>query len=112
MQGTVLEETTKEKDLGVWISSELSWSKQVHEQCNKANKLLGFVRRSSRNIKKMGTRRALYLAVVRSHMGYATQVWAPQSIELIQRVERIQRRATKYILNLPFRTEISLCREA
>jgi hypothetical protein len=47
----------------------------------------------------------LYLAIVRPHLGYATQVWSPQSIDLIRRVERVQRRATKVILNLPFKTD-------
>ena len=40
-------------------------------------------------------------------MGYATQVWSPQSIELITRLERIQRRASKFILGLPFSTEVT-----
>jgi hypothetical protein len=37
----------------------------------------------------------------------ASQVWAPQTIDLIKRTERIQRRASKYILNLPFFCDIS-----
>ena len=52
-------------------------------------------------------RRTLYLALVRPHVSYATQVWAPQSIELMRHLERTQRRATKYILHLPFSTTIS-----
>ena len=44
----------------------------------------------------------LYLAVVRPTLGYATQVWSPQSIALIKRTEHIRRRATKFILNLPY----------
>ena len=44
-----------------------------------------------------------YLALVRPRLGYATQVWSPQSIELIRKVEQIQRRATKFVLGLPFR---------
>jgi hypothetical protein len=47
-------------------------------------------------------RRTLYLAFVRPHLGYATQTWAPQSVELLKQVERTQRRATKFILELPF----------
>ena len=30
------------------------------------------------------------------HSPYATQVWTPQSIDLIRKLERVQRRATKY----------------
>ena len=35
------------------------------------------------------------------------KVWAPQAIGLIQSIERVQWRASKYILKLPFITEIS-----
>ena len=51
-------------------------------------------------------RGTLYFALVRSHLGYATQLWSPQSVELIVKLERIQRRATKYILKLPFSTDV------
>ena len=37
---------------------------------------------------------------------YASQVWCPQSVELISNLEKIQRRATKFILGLPFITEV------
>ena len=67
-----------------------------------SNKLLGYVRRSSREISSTRTRRTLYLAVVRSALGYASQVWSPQFISLIKRTERIQRRASKFMLNLPY----------
>ena len=44
---------------------------------------------------------------MRPHIGYATQVWAPQFIELISKLESIQRRATKFILRLSFSTSIN-----
>ena len=97
-----LEVTTAEKDLGVWISSDLTWSRHVTEKCAKANKLLRFLRRCALEISNHRTRRTLYLAVVRPVLGYAAQVWCPQTVELIRRTERIQRRATKFILDLPF----------
>ena len=53
------------------------------------------------------TRRTMYLTLVRLHLGYATKVWSPQSIELMKSLERVQRRATKYILMLPFQTKWS-----
>ena len=48
-------------------------------------------------------RRILYLSIVRCRLCYATEVWSPQSIGLLKRVENVQRRATKPILKLPFR---------
>ena len=50
--------------------------------------------------------RVIYLTLVRSNLGDAIQVWVLQSKELIRKTERIQHRATNYILNLP-----SLCEE-
>ena len=102
MIGSQLGAVKQEKDLGVWISSDLTWNKQVVEQSSKANKLLGFIKRSCKEIRNPRTRRCLFLAIVRPHLGYATQIWAPQTIELIKRAERVQRRASKFILNLPY----------
>ncbi len=61
-----------------------------------------FLRRAATEITDVKIRRTLYLSIVRSTLGYATQVWSPQSIDLITRTERIQRRATKFILKLPY----------
>ena len=42
--------------------------------------------------------KSLYLALVRSHLGYCSQIWAPQSvIRNILLVESVQRRATRFI---------------
>ena len=46
----------------------------------------------------------LYLSLVRSNLAYCSQVWAPQADNLILDIERIQRRATKFILSLPYRS--------
>ena len=93
--------------MGVLTSSTLTWSKQVDHLCNKDSKMLGYVRRSTSNIKDATVRSMLrwYIYVlmhVRSKLCYRSQIWAPQSVTSIKRVERLQRRATKYILNLPF----------
>ena len=66
------------------------------------NKLLGYITRNAGFIRSTDVRRSVYLTLFRPLFGYATQIWAPQSIELITRIERTQRRATKYILKLPF----------
>ena len=77
------------------------------EQCAKANKLLGFVSGASRYIQSTQTRRTLYLSIACCHLGYATQVWSPQSIGLLKRVENVERRATKLILKPSFRCEVT-----
>ncbi len=44
------------------------------------------------------TKRNLYLALVRSHLSYCSQLWRPLLFKNIAKLEQIQRRATKYIL--------------
>ena len=102
MAGSQLEVVCAEKDLGVYITDNLTWNKQVNAQCSKASRLLRYIRRNTRLVKSITVRRSAYLTLVRSHLGYATQVWTPQSIDLILKLERVQMRATKYILDLPF----------
>ena len=48
-----------------------------------------------------------FTSIIWSHLGYATQVWSPQSIGLLKRVENLQRHATKLILKLPFRCDVT-----
>ena len=98
--------TDTERDLGICVSSNLTWTTQVRQQVSKASKLLGYIRRNTMFVTDISPRRTLYLALVRSHFGYCSQIWAPQNIDLINMLERTQRRATKYILNLPFSTDI------
>ena len=44
-------------------------------------------------------RRTLYLSLVKSHqLSYPTQVWSPKQYSLKAKIERVQRRATRWIL--------------
>ena len=106
LNNTALELYSAEKELGVWISKDLTWYKQVNEQCSSAHKLLGYLKRNTRFVLRTALRRTLYLALVRPHLGDATQILAPQSIELIVKLERIQTRATKSMLKLPYSSNI------
>ena len=106
VNGNTIKSCEEVRDLGVSLQRDSTWHAQVSYQAARANKLLGFIRRNYRFIHSIPVRRTLYLGLVRAHLGYATQVWAPQGIELISKLESIQRRATKFILCLPFLTNI------
>ena len=107
VEGNLLKTINKQKDLGVIVSKDLKWSLNVQDVSNKANKMLGFVKRSCFHASDPKVRKTLYLALVRSQLGYCSQVWAPQTTHDIQTLERVQRRSTKFILSLPFQTNIS-----
>ena len=55
---------------------------------------------------KLETAARLSSQQVKLYILLALTLTAPQTIELIKRVERVQRRATKFILNLPFYSEV------
>ena len=58
-------------------------------------------------IQSTQTCRTLYLSILRCHLGYAPQVWSPQSIGLLKRVEKVQHRPTKLVLTVPFRCDVT-----
>jgi len=65
--------------------------------------MLGFLRRHTNSSSfDINARKLLYLSYVRPHIGYASELWSPQTIVNIKKVESLQRRATKYILNLSY----------
>lgn len=93
-----LERVTSEKDVGVIVTSSLSWDSHVHTIIAKANKLLGLLKRTCPFLTDVSVRRSLYLALVKSQLCYATQVWSPAQFSLKSQLERVQRRATRWIL--------------
>ena len=107
VEDNLIKTINKQKDLGVIVSKDLKWSLNVQAVSNNANKMLGFVKRSCFHASDPKVRKTLYLTLVRSQLGYCSQVWAPQTTYEIQTLEGVQRRSTKFILSLPFQTDIS-----
>ena len=67
---------------GVLITCDARFNEHIYVQVNKANKMLGFIRRSlsSRSDQFLPTFRSLYVALVRSHLiEYASEIWSPKS---------------------------------
>ena len=99
MLGKTLVEVSEEKDLGVVISNDLKSTKQSIAACQKANKVLGFIARNF-EYKTPNVVMSLYKALVRPHLEYAIQFWSPHYRKDIERLEKVQRRATKLIPGL------------
>ena len=59
---------------------------------------VGLLKRTCPLLNDVSARRSLYLALVKSQLSYATQVWSPDKIALKTQIERVQRRATRWIL--------------
>lgn len=91
-------EKTSHQDLGVTISSNLSWNLHYISITKKAYRSLGLLRRSISS-NSIQARKMLYISLVRSKLTYCSQIWRPHLIKDILSLEKIQRRATKFILS-------------
>jgi len=69
MGGSKLVEETLEKDLGVWISADMKCSQQCSCAVNKANKVLGMIKRAI-TYKDLRIMLNLYKTLVRPHVEY------------------------------------------
>ncbi|XP_070550687.1 uncharacterized protein [Ptychodera flava] len=92
----VLENVDSEKDIGVFIDSDLSFEKHIQEKINKANKIMGIIRRTYVYL-DIENFLFLYKALVRPHLEYCSSVWHPYKEKDIDVIENVQRRATRQI---------------
>ena len=88
----------EEKDLGVVIANNLKWDSHVNGIVSKANRMLGLLKRSCPLLRDTQVRRTLYLSLVKSQVCFASEVWSPSVVGLRRLLERVQRRATRWIL--------------
>ena len=61
--------------------------------------MLGLLRRSFKNTTSTPQKKLLYISLVRSQLMYCSPLWRPYLSKDICKIENIQRRATKYVLN-------------
>jgi hypothetical protein len=98
LHGTILEHTDKAKYLGVTVRSDLKWQTHITDICSKANKTLGFLKRNL-NINSLSIKEQAYKSLVRPTLEYACTVWDPYIQDDINTLEKVQRRAARYVTN-------------
>ena len=98
LDGSVLEEVYEFRDLGLLTNHHLSWNSNVDAITNKANRILGLLRSTCRGWKDTKTLKVLYCTLVRSQVEYGSVVLSPYTTRNIDKLERIQRRGTKFFL--------------
>ncbi len=91
-----LEHINEEKDLGVTVDNSLSFEQHCESATNKANRVLGVIRRSFKYIDKE-VMLTLYKSLVRPHLEYGNTIWHPKLKRVIKSLEAVQRRATRMI---------------
>ena len=99
LKGNILETVHEEKDLGVMVDQDLNFESHLAAKVKKANQVIGIIRRSFLHLDAEMFLQ-LYKSLVRPHLEYANQVWAPRHAKHIITLENVQRRATKLVPGL------------
>ena len=84
MSDTSLEAVREERDLGVIVEEKLKFDTHTVTQANKANKVLGIIRRTFDNL-------------VCPHLEYCHAVVYPQYVKHEKMLEAVQRKATRLV---------------
>ena len=87
------------KDLGVLFVSDLSWSSHIESTISKAYRMLSLINRTFSASSNVSVKKRLYLSIVLPVVTYGSPVWRPFLLKDILALEKIQKRATKFILN-------------
>ena len=96
LEGTVLENVENIKYLGVTITNNLKWNTHISNICTKANRTLGFLRRTLFSCPQ-DVQEAAYKEMVRSVLEYGSSVLDPHTQKLQDELEKVQSRAAWFV---------------
>ena len=98
LDNVVLSSVEEEKYLGVTIHQDLDWSPHINKIATKASQTLGFIKRNLKGCPEE-LKRLAYVTLVRSSMEYAGIIWDPHEAKDSDRLEKVQRKAVRWIKN-------------
>ena len=94
---TPLEPVKEYKYLGIMFNNRLQWNTHVDYVVKKANRMLGFVLSVSKSLTPSSIC-SLFKTIVLPFLEYGQPAWHLHTQALSQKVESVQRRATRLIL--------------
>lgn len=93
-----IEEVDKCRYLGVTINNKLTWSTHISATCTSALQKLWFLKRKLKTAPPR-VKLLAYNTFVRTKLEYASIVWDPHNKSDVQELERVQRKAVRFIFN-------------
>ena len=92
----ILQQVSENPYLGITLTENLKWNSQITKTTKKANSTLAFLRRNLRSF-PLDCRKSAYTTLVRSLLDYESIIWYPYLKQDIDKLERVQRKAARFI---------------
>jgi len=84
-------------DLGIIFDSKFSFADHIVSICKNAFSILGFIKIMANLFKNPDTLKILYCSLVRSRLEFASVIWYPQHMYLIDMIESVQKKALRFL---------------
>ena len=94
---TPISETDSAKYLGVVIDNKLKWTKHYSNLIKNCNSTLAFLKRNLSNSPIFVKKKQCYTSIIRPKLEYACAIWDPHSKTHIENLEKVQKRAARFI---------------
>ena len=98
-EGKPIEEKKCVKDLGVQLSTDLTFSHHIHTTIKACGALIGWVLRSFRTRSRL-VMLTLWKSMIQSRLDYCSQLWSPNTASQINQLEDVQRSFTRRIAGM------------
>ena len=89
--------------LGVILDEQLNWHDHINKQCTKISKSIALLRRA-KNYMTENTLNTMYNALVLPHFIYCSTVWHNGNLKHIDKLKRLQKRASRVITSSGYET--------
>ena len=97
MSDQIVKPVNSQKDLGVVVTENLTWTANANRRFSKAMRALLYLKRNTSNKTSVINKLNAYKGYVVPIISYASEVWHPNKGDLVL-LEKLQKNATKWIL--------------
>ena len=94
----ILEKVDTAKYLGINIDKNLTWNQHIADISRKANGVKAFLQRNMNQCPEE-TKKACYEHLVRPLLEYGNTIWDPWTKQNSDKIEAVQRRSARFVLN-------------
>ena len=96
LKNHTLEKVSENAYLGILLREGGQWSTHINKITKRASSTLGFLRRNLRH-SSTKFKATAYTSLVRSTLEYSSVVWDPYQVTDIDKLEKVQKRAARFV---------------